>query len=225
MAQAPSQAWRYSSRARERSRFTAVPDSYRPPRSLHAGASPSLHVPLKSAAASVRSFVTSARVEVQSKKGAGGKFTVKLPVAGTASTELAEPVRTPAPGLKRLRILVIDDEAPVGRALARYLSEHEVVVETQAENGLRRLRSGERFDAILTDMMMPQMSGIQFYELVRCEWPELASSVMFMSGGVFGAEAQDFVDKVKPIVYEKPLDVRLLLANLSDLPASRGRKS
>lgn len=73
--------------------------------------------------------------------------------------------------------------------------------------------------------MMPQLSGIQLYQHVRREWPELASSVMFMSGGVFGAEAQDFVNNVKPIVYEKPLDVRLLLAHLRELPASKGSKS
>ncbi len=160
-------------------------------------------------------------IDVQSSKGAGAKFVLKIPVAGPTSADLAEPVQTPSPGFKRLRILVIDDEAPVGRALARYLSEHEVAVETGAQSALQRLRSGERFDAILTDMMMPEMSGIQFYEHVKREWPDLVSTVMFMSGGVFGPEAQGFVDKVKPIVYEKPLDVQLLLAHLRDLPASK----
>jgi PAS domain S-box-containing protein len=164
-------------------------------------------------------------IEVQSSKGRGATFALKLPMAEAASMEAAEPTPTPSPLGQRLRILVIDDEAPVGRALARYLSEHEVTLETCAPAALQRLRGGERFDAILTDMMMPEMSGIQFYERLRHELPEHASTVMFMSGGIFGPEAQAFVDSVKPIVYEKPLDVRLLLSHLRDLAGRKRAKS
>ena len=160
-------------------------------------------------------------IEVQSTKGEGAKFRLKLPVAEAAPICVAEPTQACAANGKRLRILVIDDEPPVGRALARYLSAHDVAVEFRAQTALQRLRSGERFDAILTDMMMPEMSGIQFYEHLRSEFPELASRVMFMSGGVFGPEAKAFMDSVKPIVYEKPLDMRLLLAHLRDLAAGK----
>jgi CheY-like chemotaxis protein len=162
-------------------------------------------------------------IEVKSAKGTGAMFTVKIPVSKGNSAEFVEPLQTPSPVVRRLRILVVDDEAPVGRALARYLSEHEVVLETRAQAGLERLRRGERFDAILTDMMMPEMSGIQFYDHLRRELPELIRRVVFMSGGVFGPEALAFVEREKPVVYEKPLDVQQLLAHLHDLGEGRTR--
>jgi PAS domain S-box-containing protein len=164
-------------------------------------------------------------IDVQSSKGEGAKFVLRLPVAGAAPTCAAESAPAPAPTAKKLRILVIDDEAPVGRALARYLSDYDVAVECRAQDALQRLHSGERFDAILTDMMMPEMSGIQFYEHLRHDLPELAGAVIFMSGGVFGPEAQAFMARVKPIVYEKPLDMQALLAHLRDLAEGRLEKS
>jgi PAS domain S-box-containing protein len=163
-------------------------------------------------------------IEVQSTKGEGAKFMLRLPVAETPPISAAEPDHAGAFQTKRLRILVIDDELPVGRSLARYLSKHEVAVETRAQAALERLRKGERFDAILTDMMMPEMSGIQFYEHLQHELPGLSSSVIFMSGGVFGPEAQAFMDNVKPMVYEKPLDVQLLLSHLHDLAERKASK-
>ena len=42
-----------------------------------------------------------------------------------------------------------------------------------------------------------------------------------MSGGTFGPEAEAFTASVKPIVYEKPLDMRLLSARLRDLAEGR----
>jgi CheY-like chemotaxis protein len=82
---------------------------------------------------------------------------------------------------------------------------------------LERLRRGERFDAILTDMMMPEMSGIQFYEQLQRELPELSRRIMFMSGGAFGPEAHAFVAREKPTIYEKPLDLGLLSERLRQL--------
>ena len=111
----------------------------------------------------------------------------------------------------------MDDEPLVGRAVARHLREHHVVFESSAQAALERLRSGERFDAILTDMMMPEMSGIQFYEQLQRELPELPSRIMFMSGGAFGPEAHAFVAREKPTIYEKPLDLGLLSARLRQL--------
>jgi PAS domain S-box-containing protein len=154
-------------------------------------------------------------IEVQSATGEGATFLVKLPVAKAAPAFVSAP--SPAPNVRRLRLLVIDDELLVGRALARRLSEHDVTIECKAQAALARLRSGEQFDAVLTDMMMPGMSGIQFYERLQCELPELSRRVIFMSGGAFGPEAQAFTARVKPKVYEKPLDIPLLSAHLRHL--------
>jgi CheY-like chemotaxis protein len=153
-------------------------------------------------------------VEVQSAKGEGATFVVKLPVAKAEPCAVSERAAVRAADARRLRLLVIDDEPLVGRAVARHLREHDVTVEYRAPAALARLRRGEEFDAILTDMMMPEMSGIQFHEQLRRDLPELANRVIFMSGGAFGPEARAFTARMKSMVYEKPLDLPLLSTHL-----------
>lgn len=163
-------------------------------------------------------------IEVQSAASEGATFVVRLPVSNAAPLSKREPIATldvAAPrDAQRLHILVIDDEPLVGRAVARHLREHCVTVELRARAALERLRRGEQFHAILTDMMMPEMSGIQLYEQLRHELPDYAEKVMFMSGGTFGPEAQAFMANRKICVYEKPLDLALLSADLQKLASA-----
>ena len=156
-------------------------------------------------------------LEVHSAQGEGATFLVKLPVAEAAPSVAPQPPLVRVANAKRLRLLVIDDEPLVGRAVARNLCEHDVTVECSALAALERVRKGEQFDAILTDMMMPEMSGIQFYEQLRAIRSELSRKVLFMSGGAFGPEAQAFTARLKPAIYEKPLDLRLLAEHMRQL--------
>ena len=156
-------------------------------------------------------------IDVQSTPGVGATFIVKVPVAESAAAVAPQPA-APAAALaarkRRLRLLVIDDEPLVARAVARHLREHDVTLETRAQSALERLRKGERYDAILTDIMMPEMSGIQFYEQLRSELPGLSRRVVFISGGTFGPEAEAFTASVDATVFEKPLDAALVSAHL-----------
>ncbi len=158
-------------------------------------------------------------IEVESTAGKGATFLVKLPVADIApiSATVSAPPPVDERDARRLRVLVIDDEPLVGRAVARHLRDHDVAVEYRAEAALDRLRQGEGFDAILTDIMMPEMSGIQFREQLQRELPELATKVVFMSGGAFGPEAEAFTATGNAKVLEKPLDLPLLSAYLRKL--------
>ena len=86
----------------------------------------------------------------------------------------------------RQRVLILDDEAVVGRALQRLLqSQCEVLVLVQGREALAQVASGRRFDAILCDLMMPEMSGPRFYEELSRLAPEQAQRVIFMTGGAF----------------------------------------
>lgn len=62
-----------------------------------------------------------------------------------------------------LDVLVVDDEPLVRRSLERALSrKHDVVALGSASEALRRIDGGERFDAILCDLMMQGTNGIDF---------------------------------------------------------------
>ncbi len=106
---------------------------------------------------------------------------------------------------RRARLLVIDDEAPLGRSLARMLGrDHDVAVVTSVREALDRIILGERFDLILCDLLMPDLTGIHFYERIADIAPELVERVVFMTGGAVTPYAQAFL--WQPFIWhlEKP---------------------
>jgi PAS domain S-box-containing protein len=138
-------------------------------------------------------------ITIDSREGKGTTVRVVLPPApGAAVTGAEEPTAV----VRSARILVVDDESNVGRALARMLTNHEVVATTSPEEALARSRS-ERFDLLLCDLMMPDTSGIDFYCALR-DRPDLQARVVFMTGGVFSEEARRFLDTVSSPTLTKP---------------------
>lgn len=114
---------------------------------------------------------------------------------------------------RRGRVLAIDDEPLVARAISRTLGrEHDVVTETSARAALDRIVAGERFDVILCDLVMAQMGGPEFFaELVRTV-PEQAKRVVFLSGGAFTAKAKAFLESVTNARLDKPFEPEQLRA-------------
>jgi CheY-like chemotaxis protein len=106
------------------------------------------------------------------------------------------------------RILVVDDDAQVRTAVARVLGgAHEVQEASGGREALRRIERGERFDAILSDLMMPGLSGMELYAALRARAPDLADRVIVMTGGVFTPEQQAFLDSVPNLRVEKPFEL------------------
>jgi CheY-like chemotaxis protein len=84
-----------------------------------------------------------------------------------------------------MRLLLIDDDETVARALERCLStEHEVRFEKNAAQAVDEIRAGERFDAILCDVVMPRMTGQEVHEAVSSIDREQARRIVFVSGRV-----------------------------------------
>ena len=77
------------------------------------------------------------------------------------------------------RILVVDDELPVRKLLAAMLIENGLACDTAAggEEALRVMEQ-EPVDAVLADLHMPGLSGLQLLELVRPRYPEVAFLVI-----------------------------------------------
>jgi CheY-like chemotaxis protein len=130
------------------------------------------------------------------------------------------------------RILVVEDEEAVAEGL-RLLLEQEYVVDLAAsgqqalelligsrsqESRSQESRSQEShsqepgssapapFDAVLCDLMMPGMSGIELYRALKARAPGMEERLVFMTGGAFTTEAEAFLDEVSNARVEKPFD-------------------
>jgi signal transduction histidine kinase len=157
---------------------------------------------------------------VESTPGKGSVFWIRLQAARQA--EEVPVKRAPRPA-QRLKVLIIDDEAAVARSLQRHLSRQcDVTVLTRAREALELIMAGQRFDAILCDVMMPELSGPQFHAQLVLVAPEQALRITFMTGGAFSEEARAFLDSARSSFVEKPLDLERLWTLLEGSPLLAG---
>jgi CheY-like chemotaxis protein len=158
-------------------------------------------------------------LSVQSMVGEGTRFTATFPVAPGYDSSAHVSGHFPAVQTIRWRVLVLDDDPRVAAAISQSLSdEHDVEVATRAAEALGRLAQGRRYDVVICDLMMPDMTGMDFYrELLRVA-PQLAGHLIFMSGGVFTPRARAFVEGIPNRCIEKPPDS----AKLRELVRRRG---
>jgi PAS domain S-box-containing protein len=140
---------------------------------------------------------------VSSAPGVGTCFRVALPAAVHASP--AAGVASTASPAPRSRILLVDDEASLGTTIRLLLQpEHEVVSVTRAHEALELLKNGTSFDVILCDLMMPEVSGMDFHGELASLAPDLVKRVVFLTGGAFTEQAHAFLSSLPNAYLEKP---------------------
>ena len=133
--------------------------------------------------ATVHGIVTAAGggLSVQSAPGAGTTIRVFYPAAEElASAETATSVTAGAGG-RGETILVAEDEPAVLRVVTRILQRNDYSV-LAATNGTEALAlaADHEFDLLLTDVVMPGISGLELAARVRQTYP--GASILFMSG-------------------------------------------
>jgi CheY-like chemotaxis protein len=126
--------------------------------------------------------------------------------------DAGEPAARPATDASRglPRVLVIDDDPLMGRALLRMLRNSALAVIDNAEGALARVTAGETFDLLLCDVMMPGMTGIDLYQHMARVAPDHARRVVFMTGGASTEETRGFLDTTSNRVLHKPFDMQAL---------------
>ena len=166
-----------------------------------------------------RRIVTSfgGSIDVESRVGKGTVFRVVLPPAVSPEDDASPAAPIAAAARRRGRILVVDDEQVIVKVIQRILAAaHEVVALTDAEVALARVRAGERFDVILCDLMMPQVTGMEVHaELLKIDRGQ-AERMVFLTGGAFTAAARAFLDETPNFRIEKPFDHMQLRALVND---------
>jgi CheY-like chemotaxis protein len=70
----------------------------------------------------------------------------------------------------------------------------------------------ESFDLIFCDLMMPEISGMDLYQMIRQARPALAERMVFVTGGALLDGVREFLDEVPNQHLEKPVERRRLQA-------------
>ena len=157
-------------------------------------------------------------IDVESQPGAGSRFIVTFPppaVDQEQDDEEEEVTAVTVPAgrrrTKRGRLLVIDDEPLVLRGIQRNLAAHfEVVTAESGGQALAFLAGGEPFDAIVCDLMMPGLTGMDLHRRLAADYPGLENRMVFVTGGAFTAESVEFLRRHRPRAADKPIDFDVL---------------
>lgn len=151
-------------------------------------------------------------LRVDSSVGHGSVFRVMLPasIATRGPSLVSDAPDSSAAETVRGRVLLIDDEELILRTLARALRAHDVICTESARKALQLLETEPRFDVIFSDLMMPDMTGMEFYETLRQEHPDLCERVVFVSGGASSPRVSDFLSSVSNLCVDKPFELERL---------------
>lgn len=152
-------------------------------------------------------------ISVVSQPGGGTTITIDLPAV---MPESLAGVAVPADETARLRILVVDDEAPVRETLAEMLVSvnHEVELAGSGQEALEKMRQGA-FDFVFTDLAMPEMDGWETARSIRRVWPNVRIILVTGYGPttVPPAGEEGLVDAI----IGKPFDFAQVGSTLNDL--------
>jgi PAS domain S-box-containing protein len=148
----------------------------------------------------------------------GALFTITLPVGAVESSDgdYVAP-RNASPGERT--ILVVDDEPEIREALKEILTgaQHRVVTASSGREALKRI-AVQNYDAILTDIRMPDLDGRALYQEIERRWPRQAGRVVFVTGDTLTSALRAFVCESGRPVIEKPFlpgEVRRIVAELT----------
>jgi len=147
----------------------------------------------------------------------GASFRMSIPLS--ASPPAPEPaVLSDAGDAPLLRVLVVDDE-PELASLMRDILEAAQFEVAHAESGAVALEllDEARFDAIVSDLRMPDMDGAALWRQVRERHPLLLRRMVFVTGDTLSPAAADFLRETGCAALEKPFAPADLIAGVRAL--------
>jgi PAS domain S-box-containing protein len=119
-------------------------------------------------------------------------------------------------GQRRHRVMLVDDEPQVAHTMERLLRrDYDVTIALCGKDALDHISRGVWFDAIVSDVMMPNMTGIELLEHLQRVAPAQAARLVFLSGGAFTAATRERLDQLGVLLLEKPVTAKDLRATVS----------
>ncbi len=138
---------------------------------------------------------------------------MELPAdAGSLKPALPSPADQPRRWCTGVEVLVVEDEAALGAAVAESLQDSGFAVDRASDGleALERLRQ-KPYDLIICDLKMPRLDGTQLYRELELTKPEMTRRIMFVTGDVAGTEAERFLEETGCRWLAKPFRLKDLL--------------
>ncbi|MCA9628713.1 MAG: response regulator [Myxococcales bacterium] len=155
----------------------------------------------------------SGQLWVEESSLGGACFVLELPLETAISVARPEPKQAgeqPSED-RRVRLLLVDDEPQILRAFKRALSQHcEIEVASSVEQAKPLLRD-DGFDAVVCDISMPGLGGVDLYQWLLQHHPRLARRTLFCSGGILSPESEREVVASERVLLQKPIEPLAML--------------
>ena len=152
-------------------------------------------------------------IRVESEPGQFTRFTLNLPVAPPSVLATAEPAeRAPEAIAAALSVLIVDDDPAVLEFVEEAMQGEGFRIETArgGREAIKRLSTGAGFDAVVSDLRMPDVDGRSLFRYIREQRPELEARLGFATGDVANPTSRKFLESSGRPVLEKPFTIAAL---------------
>jgi signal transduction histidine kinase/ActR/RegA family two-component response regulator len=165
------------------------------------------------------------QIAVDSEPGKGSTFTVFLPRASGNPVRPIVAVAKPLAALARETLLVVEDEAPLRRAVQRNLERigYRVLAANDGEDALRIAEALDAIDLLMSDVVMPGIDGPELAGRLREKWNDLP--VLFVTGYSADRLARSGAVGPHDRVLEKPYNLEELARTIRQMLEARASRS
>jgi two-component system, cell cycle sensor histidine kinase and response regulator CckA len=161
-------------------------------------------------------------IQVNSEPGKGSEFNLYFPaVASTAVMDVAEAAATLSASKQSGTILLVEDNLMVRMMVNDMLCENGYrVIEAEDPFHALELAAENRIDLLVSDVIMPEVSGPELYKRILQLYSE--TRVLFMSGYTFNVVAEDLLLDENVNYIQKPFDGAEMLSKIARILDGKG---
>lgn len=122
------------------------------------------------------------------------------------------------------RILIVDDEPSIISVLKRRFGEkYDLVAAPNGQDAWQLLSSGEEFDVVLCDVILPYLNGMLLYKKLKQARLDVAERIIFITGDPLSPAVASFFVTVKNKTFDKPFDLGELTKAVEVVMKARGK--